>query len=85
MDTGLNWLAEHVRSTEQIVGTTTSAPLAPDAIRTGQSHTGGVPPADQEHSLFLQPSETWLLLEPEVGLPGGIVALQATHHQRYPM
>jgi galactonate dehydratase len=28
-----------------------------------QPNSTRVPPADQEHSLFLQPSETWLLLE----------------------
>jgi hypothetical protein len=58
---------------------------ATQRIYAGQGHADGVPPADEEHSLFLQPSETWLFLEPEVGLPGGIVAIQATPHCRYPL
>lgn len=42
-------------------------------ILAGQRLTWSVPPADEECSLFLQPSEAWVLLEPAFGLPGGIL------------
>lgn len=49
-----------------VVGTACQ-PISNSLICTGQGRTDAVPPADQEHSVFLQSSEARLLLEPQVG------------------